>query len=88
MAIRAGLKAAGKNALVGGVILAAIEGLGIVISRVLVPSLEKYQQQQGGGGMARIDTLEPPLDSRRPYYKKTPLSLSFDNSSSNSSVRY
>lgn len=87
MAIRAGLKAAGKNALVGGVILAAIEGLGIVISRVLVPSLEKYQQQ-GGGGIARIDTLEPPLDSRRPYYKKTPLSLSFDNSSSNSSVRY
>ena len=41
LAARAGLKAAGKNAAVGGVILAAIEGLQIVLARVLGPWMEK-----------------------------------------------
>ena len=79
LAIRAGLKAAGKNALVGGVILAAIEGLGIVLQRVIMPSLEAYQ-----GAPREIDTLEPPVDFRRPYYKKTPL-MSYNNNSNDSS---
>ena len=35
LAIRAGPKAAAKNALIGGVLLALIEGLGIVISNSL-----------------------------------------------------
>jgi import inner membrane translocase subunit TIM17 len=35
LAIRAGPKAAGKNALIGGVLLALIEGLGILISNQL-----------------------------------------------------
>ena len=37
LAARAGLKAAGKSALVGGVILAAIEGLNLlVVSQVII----------------------------------------------------
>jgi len=34
LAMRAGPRAAGKNALIGGVLLAAIEGLGIMITKV------------------------------------------------------
>ena len=70
LAIRAGLKAAGKNALVGGVILAAIEGMGLVIQRVVVPALEPTDGRPK-------DTLDPPFDPRRPYQKKTSL-LDFD----------
>ena len=37
MAARAGPKAAGKNAVIGGVLLALIEGLGILITKMLAP---------------------------------------------------
>jgi len=61
LAARAGLKAAGKSALVGGVILAAIEGLNILVSRVIMPQMEQDQ-----GGMEIKDKLEPPPDPARP----------------------
>jgi len=63
LAARAGAKVAAKNALVGGVILAAIEGLNVVVSRVLVPFMEKQAAQQGGA--MPIDRLEPPVDPLR-----------------------
>jgi hypothetical protein len=67
LAIRAGPKAAAQNALVGGIILAAIEGMSIVISRVLVPYFEASQDPN----YHIKDTLDPPFDVRRPYRRKT-----------------
>lgn len=61
LAARAGTKAAGKSALVGGLILAAIEGLNLMLMRVIMPSLEK---QQAGAGI-EIDRLMPPKDPMR-----------------------
>jgi hypothetical protein len=61
LAARAGLKAAARNAVVGGVILACIEGLNIAISRVLMPS---FEQQQAAAGLP-IDLLDPPRDPLR-----------------------
>lgn len=58
--MRGGLKSAGKNALVGGVLLAAIEGLNIAVTRVLMPMLEKRGSDQP------VDKLEPPNDPLRP----------------------
>jgi hypothetical protein len=69
LAARAGWKAAGRNALAGGVILAAIEGLSVVMSRVLMPMLEKQQQAAD----MPVDLLDPPVDPLRPYVKSTPL---------------
>jgi hypothetical protein len=60
LAIRGGLKSAGKNALVGGVLLAAIEGLNIAVTRVLMPMLDKR------GPEAPVDRLDPPNDPLRP----------------------
>jgi hypothetical protein len=59
----------GKNALIGGVILAAIEGLNIVITRSLVPYFEKMNAQNG----LPIDLLDPPIDPLRSHYKAIPL---------------
>ena len=56
MASRAGPKAALKNAVVGGVILALIEGVSIGVQRVLMPMYEKQAQEQG----RTIDMLDPP----------------------------
>jgi hypothetical protein len=74
LAARAGFKAAGRSAVVGGVILAAIEGLNLVIMRVLMPSIEKKQMEQG----MEIDRLMPPVDPSRPRsnYSKTMHSVS------------
>lgn len=69
LAARAGLKAAGRNALMGGVILAAIEGLNVVVSRVVMPMMEKKQLEAG----MPVDLLDPPVDPLRPYVKSTPL---------------
>ncbi len=44
----------GKNALIGGVILAAIEGLSVVVSRYVMPRIERSQMP--------VDKLEPPKD--------------------------
>lgn len=73
LAARAGMKAAGKSALAGGVILAAIEGLNIVVMRVIMPAFEKQAAAEGG----MVDTLMPPMDPSRPrqtYSAKTGLS--------------
>ena len=64
LAARAGAKAAARNAVVGGVILAAIEGLNIAVSRMVVPMFEQKQAEAEG---RVIDTLEPPVDPLRPY---------------------
>lgn len=59
LAARAGPKAAGRSALVGGVILAAIEGLQVFVSRVIMPQFEDSSQPK------IIDKLEPPVDPTR-----------------------
>jgi hypothetical protein len=69
LASRAGIRAAGRNAIAGGVILAAIEGLGVLMSRVLMPMLEKQQQAVD----MPLDLLDPPVDPLRPYVRSTPL---------------
>jgi len=68
LAARAGMKAAGKSALVGGVILAAIEGLNLVVMRVVMPYFEKQQTVE-------VDTLMPPVDPLKPRnpIKRKPL---------------
>jgi hypothetical protein len=58
LAMRAGAKAAGRNAVVGGVVMAAIEGLSLVLNRVLMPMFEKQQMEAG----MEIDMLTPPKD--------------------------
>ena len=68
LAARAGVKAAGRNALMGGVILAAIEGLNVVVSRVVMPMMEQNQREK-----LEVDLLDPPVDPLRPYVKSTPL---------------
>lgn len=45
----------------GSVILAAIEGLNLLLMRVLMPSIEKQQLEQG----MEIDRLNPPNDPTR-----------------------
>ena len=61
LAARAGPKAAGKNAIIGGVILALIEGVSIGMSRLLMPMFEKQQMEMG----MPLDLLEPPTDPLR-----------------------
>ena len=61
------MKSAGKNALVGGVLLAAIEGLNIAVTRLVMPMLEKRNVESG----APIDMLEPPNDPMRPRINKS-----------------
>jgi hypothetical protein len=47
-----------RNAVIGGVILAAIEGLSVVLSRYLIPAFERRQLKE----QMPVDTLEPPVD--------------------------
>jgi hypothetical protein len=53
---RAGPKAIAKNAAVGAVLLALIEGVGIAINKAVM----RAQMDQMAGG-TRVDTLEPPV---------------------------
>lgn len=57
LAMRAGPKAAGKNAVIGGILLAAIEGLGIMITKMTAPPLPTPEQFAEQG---QVDPLEPP----------------------------
>lgn len=59
-----GVKAAGRSALAGGVILAAIEGFNLLLMRVLMPSMEQQAQQAG----MPVDKLLPPRDPTRVTY--------------------
>mmetsp|Transcript_6568 Transcript_6568/g.6698 ORF Transcript_6568/g.6698 Transcript_6568/m.6698 type:complete len:219 (-) Transcript_6568:92-748(-) len=61
LAARGGWRSAGKNALVGGILLAAIEGLNIAVTRVLMPMIEKGNAEEG----KIIDMLDPPMDPLR-----------------------
>ena len=63
LAARAGPRQAAQNAAIGGVLLAAIEGLNIVVQRVIMPMIEKQQSDSG----VPIDLLEPPRD---PFYSR------------------
>ena len=64
--MRSGFKAAGKNAVAGRAILAAIEGVSIAVNRMLMPYIQKKQMESG----MEIDTLEPPLNPLNPYRKR------------------
>ena len=46
LAVRAGVKAVGKNALIGGVLLAIIEGLGVMISKATQPDMQQQLAMQ------------------------------------------
>ena len=80
--MRAGLKAAGRSAVVGGLVLAAIEGFNIALQRVLLPS---FQQ---GPVTTQVDMLDPPSnsisyssstwDDNRKSSEPPPLSAGFD----------
>jgi len=59
LAIRGGYKLAAKNAAMGGIILAVIEGLQIGITKMLMPYLEEKQKQSG---ISLDDILQPPVD--------------------------
>ena len=76
LAARAGIKAAAKNAAVGGVLLAAIEGLGVVMQRVLMPMMTDNAQAAG----RPVDLLSPPDDPLRPY--RPPMHSMLDAASS------
>jgi len=87
LAARAGLKAAGSNAAIGGVMLAAIEGLNIFVTRTVVPWWEKRVAEQQGLRI-ETDSLDPPMDPLRPYRPRinsTPLWQESSSSSSSSS---
>ena len=49
----AGWKALTRNALVGGVLLALIEGLGVVMSNWMTPGQEGLYDEGEGQGMSR-----------------------------------
>ena len=57
LAARAGPRAAGKNAVIGGILLAAIEGLGIMITRMTAAPLPTAADYEAEG---RADPLQPP----------------------------
>ena len=64
LAARAGVKAMGRNAIAGGVILAAIEGVSLMLTRVIMPSVERSAQQAAN---ATVDKLLPPRDPTRKW---------------------
>lgn len=82
LAMRAGVKAAARNAVGGGVILAAIEGLNIALQRVLMPLLQEKAEAAG----LPVDDLDPPLDPFSSYRKKTRLWDPISSTDSSSSL--
>ena len=61
LAARAGPKAAGKNALVGGVLLALIEGLGILITKMMAPPMASKDDLKHGGADPTLPPTQPGL---------------------------
>jgi len=57
LAMRAGPRAAAKNAAIGGLLLAAIEGLGIMITKMMAPPTPTPEEYAKAGTQ---DPLEPP----------------------------
>jgi len=62
LASRAGVKAAGTSALIGGVLLALIEGMGIMITKMTAPAMptEDDYNNPGGLGPPTNDVTAPP----------------------------
>ena len=58
LAVRAGVKAMGKNALIGGVLLAIIEGLSAMVSKAMQPDMQQQLAQQQAA-MAPLPTPLP-----------------------------
>ena len=56
--VAAGPKAAGKNALIGGVLLALIEGLSVLLTKMTAPAADPYAADAPEASMA----LAPPTD--------------------------
>lgn len=65
----------GRNAVAGGVILAAIEGVSLLVTRVVMPALEKQFQEDAAGAaiVKKKDKLLPPVDPARklPRYRSS-----------------
>lgn len=65
----------GRNAVAGGFILAAIEGVSLLVSRVVMPALEKQFQEEAAGAaiVKKKDKLLPPVDPTRklPRYRSS-----------------
>lgn len=65
LALRAGPKTAAKNAVVGGVLLAVIEGMGILLSRFMAqqepPPMEGMEAGAAGAGVGGIPSVPRPL---------------------------
>lgn len=62
LAARAGAKAATKNAIIGGVLLGCIEGLGIMLTRLLAPpQVVPEFGEPGEAQAAREQQLAPPV---------------------------
>ena len=65
----------GRNAVAGGVILAAIVGVSLLVSRVVMPALEKQFQEDAAGAaiVKKKDKLLPPVDPARklPRYRSS-----------------
>eukprot|EP00941_MAST-03F_sp_MAST-3F-sp1_P006097 g6097.t1 len=62
LAARAGPKAIARNAAVGGVLLALIEGLGVLLTNYMTPSMEMEGGLDGSGEIGLAPTLAPPVD--------------------------
>ena len=63
----------GRSALAGGAILAAIEGVSLLVSRVIMPAIEKQYQQGELGPVVKKDKLIPPVDPAKklPRYRSS-----------------
>jgi mitochondrial import inner membrane translocase subunit TIM17 len=67
LAIRAGPRVAAQQFMMGGLILGAIEGVSVYVTRVLVPWYEETFLKAPG----RVDLLEPPVDMLFKHRGKT-----------------
>jgi import inner membrane translocase subunit TIM17 len=62
LAARAGAKAVARNAAVGGVLLALIEGLGVLLTNYMSAPPPMEEAQDMGDGLAMAPPLAPPVD--------------------------
>lgn len=60
LAARAGPRAIARNAVIGSVLLALIEGVGILINKTVM-NMQTAQMEKMSGGKVQKDTLEPPV---------------------------
>lgn len=82
LAARAGPKAMSQAAVVGGVLLALIEGMGIMLNRMLSPSLPSAEELQKAGAVS-MDPTTPPTAGGFRLSNSLSNTLSSPESSSN-----